>query len=177
MTSTDYTSIDPPQGKDPQDYHYTERRAELLQLIFKAGSPKRLNTTNLANRYGVTRRQIYLDYDRLGEFIEANLGKRAQLRTQALYEKVMDEMIESGDFRGAWRTTMEWNEWLENRGALERTPDKLEADVTTREAGTETEEYEIVSGEDDGIVAEPSEEAAEAGLAEEEELEAESGGE
>lgn len=152
MTSTDYTTATPPADKDPADYDFTERRADLLERIFEVGSPKRLNTSELSDVYGVTRRQIYHDYDALAEFIEENLGERAKFRTQSLYERVLDELIDKGEYREAWKTTLEWNQWLVERGALDKVPEKLEADVTTREAETKTEAYEIV-GDDDEIVA------------------------
>lgn len=148
MTATDYNRVDIDDDKDPTEYHYTERRAEILDFIEQAGSPKRLNTAQLAERYGVTDSQIYQDYDRLAEFVSEVLGERAELRTQALYERTVNKLLSEGDVEGAWRVTMEWNDWLVDRGALDKTPEKLEAEVTEREARNESESYVIE--EDDG---------------------------
>lgn len=151
MTNIDYTSIDAEEEKDPLDYHYTERRAELLDLIFQAGSPRRLNTTQLADRYGVTRSQIYQDYDALGDFIEGTLGDRAALRTRALHERVIGELLDEGEWRDAWTTHKEFVGWLADVGAIETVPDRLDATVTHSEEETETGAYKIVDDADDAI--------------------------
>jgi hypothetical protein len=39
----DYRAVAVPDGKDPASYSYRERRAELLDLIEEAGSPRLLN--------------------------------------------------------------------------------------------------------------------------------------
>lgn len=155
MTATDYNRVDPDTDKEPHEYHYTERRAEILSLIEQAGSPKRVDTKRLADRYDVTRGQIYQDLDRLGEFLEDTLGTRAKMRTQLLFERVLDNLLDEGKEREAWRTAMEWNEWLADRGAIEKAADKQEVDATvTNVDGDESESYEILDPSDDAITVE-----------------------
>lgn len=152
MTSIDYNTINPDEDKPTVDYHYTERRAEILRLIFKVGTPKRLDTKQLSDRYGVTRRTIYHDFDALAEFIEESLGTKATARTQALYERVIDELLSDGDWRAAWQTTMEWNQWLVDRGALDKVPERTELDARVAHSNDDqTESYRIVSAKDETI--------------------------
>ena len=50
-----------PKNKKPSEYNYKERRAEILDIIIKAGIRDRVNQTELASRYGVKQPQISRD--------------------------------------------------------------------------------------------------------------------
>jgi AcrR family transcriptional regulator len=150
MVDHDYTQITPdPPDKDPTEYSFVERRAEILDLVMEAGSHRKLNKLQLADRYDVSRRTIFYDFERLNEFLEETLGERAKMRTQVWFERIVDDLLDEGEHRDAWRTIMEWNEWLADRGAIETVPDQMEVDATVREASTEGSEYRIVSETDD----------------------------
>ena len=53
MSDVNYEAVDIPDDKPPSEYHWTERRAEILQLIEKAGHPDSISPTRLADRYDV----------------------------------------------------------------------------------------------------------------------------
>jgi hypothetical protein len=57
----DYRAIEIPSGTAPEDYTYYERRAELLEVIEEAGSPRLLNYAAYGRRYGVSREQVRKD--------------------------------------------------------------------------------------------------------------------
>lgn len=147
----DYSNVDIPNDKSPENYHYTERRAEILQLIFNAGSPSRISQTGLAKRYGVTQGQISQDVDALGDFVDEALGQRAKLTTRAAFERVIDDLLEEDDWRAkkaAWDIVMDWSEWLADRGALDREPRRSELDVDMRSRHAEVA-YQVVREGDD----------------------------
>jgi hypothetical protein len=144
--NTDYTNVDIPDDKPPEEYHYTERRAELLQFIERAGSPARMNQSDLADRYGVDQSQVSRDLDALGEFVEDALGSRATLTTRALFKRVVTDLLDEDDWRAkkaAWEVTREWNDWLADTGHQHREPDKAEVDVDMDARTTEVS-YTIV---------------------------------
>ena len=145
MGSTNYDHIVIDPDEDPKDYHYTHRRAEIWELIQYHGTPRQLDTEQLAERYGISRKMVYNDIDAIGEWVQENLGPKAELRTKALHEKATNELIENGDWEAAWRIEMELWEWIERRGVKYRAPEQLEADITTRQAALETEEYELIT--------------------------------
>jgi predicted XRE-type DNA-binding protein len=158
--NTDYTSVDIPADKPPEEYHYTERRAELLELIEQAGSPARMNQSDLAERYGVTQSQISKDLDRLGEFVGDALGQRATLSTRALHRRVITDLLETDDWRAtkaAWDVQQEWNDWLADVGAQDREPEQHEHEVDVDARRTEVaytvvrEETELPTDDTGGV--------------------------
>jgi len=72
----DYRAVDIPEDTTPENYTYAERRAEILQRIEDAGSPRLLNGADLADRYGCTRQNIANDFDRLAEWMDDASGDR-----------------------------------------------------------------------------------------------------
>ena len=51
MSDVNHEAVDIPDDKPPSEYHRTERRAEILQLIETAGHPGSISPTRLADRY------------------------------------------------------------------------------------------------------------------------------
>lgn len=124
----DYDSVDLP-AKPPTEYHYTERRAELLQIIRQKGHPRALNQTQLADRYGVTQQQISKDLDRLGKHVTETLGDRRDLVTESVFHRSIDGLLEQEEYRKAAQTVKDWNEWLDQRkdlAEIEERMDRLE---------------------------------------------------
>lgn len=89
----DYDALDIPT-KNPDEYTYAERRAELLQTIREFGHPSLINQTQEAERYGVSQQQISSDLDRLAEYAEENLGSRRELTTEAVYHRAIRGLLE-----------------------------------------------------------------------------------
>lgn len=144
MSDTDYRAIDVPEDKPPEEYHWTERRAEILQLIEKAGHPDSISPTRLASRYDVSKSQISQDKGRLQKFIVGEMDEdRVDAITATVYETAIRKLMENDEYRKAAKTVSEWNEWMGDRGVVEHEPDRLEADVnqsTEHELGEGTEE-------------------------------------
>jgi len=109
--AVDYSAIDYPD-KPRTEWHYTHRRAELLELLRETGHPGDLNQTELADRYGVTQQQISKDLDRLGEYVRATVNDdRRALVVDSVIQRSIRGMLEEGDYRKAARTALEWDEW------------------------------------------------------------------
>ena len=113
----DYAAVEVPT-KDPSEYSYVERRAELLQQILDLGHPAMINQTEQADRYGVSQQQISKDLDRLAEHVEASLGARRDLVTEAVFHRSIQGLLDNGEYRKAARTVADWNEWLVERNDL-----------------------------------------------------------
>jgi len=122
----DYHQVNIPGGTPPEDYHWTERRAEILDLILERGTPYGIKQVRLAERYEVSEGQISQDMDRLREYVDKTLGQHAKLTTRAVFENAVEEAREQGNWREAFDLAMEWNEWLQSIGAQEQAPDRHE---------------------------------------------------
>ena len=131
MNDVDYRSVDIPDSKPPEEYHWTERRAEILQLIEKAGHPDSISPTRLADRYDVSKSQISQDKSRLQEFIVEQIDEPAvDAITSTVFQTAVQELMDNDEYRKAAKTVADWNDWLADRGHVEREPDRLEANVS-----------------------------------------------
>lgn len=147
----DYFSIDIPEDKPPTEWHYTRRRADLLQIILRAGGPHAMSRTQaqLAERYGVDQSQISYDIDALGDYIDAVLGNRSKFQTRAAFDRIYEELLDEDDWRAkkaAWDMVMDWDEWLGDLGEQDREPDHHEFDMDISGGGSG---YRVVHDEDD----------------------------
>ena len=133
----DYYQVDVPQQKDPEDYHYTERRAEILQLILDRGTPHGINQNRLAERYDVSASQISQDMDRLRTHVDQHLGRQAKMTTRAAYQQTVKNLQDEGEWKEAWQVIMDWNHWLQDIGKQEQEPDKHEISGELRSEHTE----------------------------------------
>jgi hypothetical protein len=125
--SIDYRSIDVPEDEEPENYHYTARRAELLDLVEQAGHPQLVNGARLARRYGCSRQNIYNDLDVLAEYVDETLGDRRVLTTNAVIQRCVAGLLENEEYRKAARTQLDFNEWITDRHDREEFADRLEA--------------------------------------------------
>ena len=125
----DYRGVELPDDKPPTDYHYTERRAEILQLIEEAGHPRAINQTRLADRYDVSQGQISKDVTRLRTFINEHIDESTvDSITETVYQKSIRELMDKGDHYKAVKAAESWNNWLMDRGKVEKEPDKHEVE-------------------------------------------------
>lgn len=114
--AVDYSAVDLPD-KQRTEWHYTHRRAELLELVQEAGHPDELNQSELADRYGVSQQQISKDMDRLGEHVRATVGTdRRALVVDSVIQRSIRGMLDEGEYRQAAKTAMEWDEWVGTGG-------------------------------------------------------------
>jgi len=125
----DYRATNVPEDKAPKDYSYVERRAEILKLIEEAGHPRAISQTRLADRYGVSQGQLSQDVDRLRTYINENIDETTvDSITETVYQKSIRELVDNGDYKDAVKAVESWNNWLMDRGKVEKEPDKHEVD-------------------------------------------------
>lgn len=110
----DYAAIEVPT-KPPTEFHYTERRAELLQLVEQAGHPGALNQAELAERYGVSQQQISKDLDRLDEHVRERIASRRDLEIGSVLKRCMTGALEEDDYDTARRAAEAYDEYLDRR--------------------------------------------------------------
>ena len=132
-TDIDYSALDIPDGTDPEEYSWQARRAEILQLIKRAGHPRMLNQADLARRYGTSRQNINNDFDVLAEHVEKNLGRRRELITEAVFQRAIRGLLDEGEYRKAASTVKDWNEWLTEYKDLQELEERVEAIAETQQ--------------------------------------------
>jgi hypothetical protein len=125
--SIDYRSIDVPDDEEPENYHYTARRAELLDHVERAGHPQLVNGARLARRYGCSRQNIYNDLDVLAEYVDETLGDRRVLTTNAVIQRCVAGLLENEEYRKAARTQLEFSEWIDRMHDRSEFADRLDA--------------------------------------------------
>ena len=112
--------------KQPSEYSYAERRAELLQQVNDLGHPALINQSQEAERYGVSQQQISKDLDRLAEYVDENLGRRRELVTESVYQRCITGLLEEGEYRKAAQTVSEWNEWITEHKDLQELAEQVD---------------------------------------------------
>ena len=125
---TDYSAVTVPEDKPPEEYHWTERRAEILDLIERKGHPWGFNKSQLGRRYGVSDQQIHDDFDRLKEWYQDRIGENAKVTSDIAFQRIIQEHMDNDDYEKARRALKTWNEWLQDTGQQEKEPDKHEID-------------------------------------------------
>jgi hypothetical protein len=144
----DYTRVQPPEQKPPNEYSTHERRADILQTIIEVGEPSAVSQRDLAGRYEIHESTVSRDMDRLKESINEHLGTDAKFTTRTLYQHVVRDLLSEDDWRAtkaAWDVAQEWNEWLQSQGLQHREPQRSEIDVDMRSGKLA---YEIVRDEE-----------------------------
>lgn len=131
-----------------EEYTYVERRAEILQLIERAGHPGALNKSELGRRYDVSHTSIGRDFDALAEYYAGNVGEQSAMLTETVYQKAIRELQSEGEHYKAAKVLEMWNNWLFDRGAQEKAPNRSELDVDMRSRSAEVA-YQIVRPGDD----------------------------
>lgn len=128
-----YAAISPADDKHPKDYSYIERRAEIYRLIEEAGHPHNLERSQqeLADRYGVSQKQISKDIQRLREFEAEHNTERTQSVTSWLAEKAVMQAVQEDDFERALDLQMQYNDFLFDLGAMDKAaqPVEIEGDA------------------------------------------------
>lgn len=148
-----YSNIHIPEDKNPKDYTYLERRAEILKLIIEAGHPSNVSRNQLAKRYGVHHTQIVQDIQAIAKEISKEmkeLGTDADLITKAVYEKTIKDLIKGNnrDKFNAMKAIESWNNYLFNIGARQKTPERHEV-VGSITSKSFSEIYKEVKREED----------------------------
>lgn len=126
----DYAAIDVPTTKPPADYHYTERRADLLQQVLDVGHPDFLNQTELAERYDVNQSTISRDLSRLADHVRetrvADRDRRA-FTVESVVSRSIRGLLDEGEYRKAADVAMKFDEWATERCDVDQLYARLEA--------------------------------------------------
>ena len=120
-----YAAVEIPT-KDPTEYSYVERRAELLQQIRDLGHPSMLNQTEMGERYEVSQQQISKDLDHIADYIEERLGSRRDLVSEAVFHRSIQGLLEEEEYWKAAQTVKEWNDWLTDRKDMKELQEEIE---------------------------------------------------
>jgi len=134
-----------PESRDPEDYTYQERRAEILHAALKMGHPDKISRTRFAERYDVAPSTITRDIDAIREEIHEDLSVDADSVSAIVYRKAIRAKVDEGDWEGAVRILESWNEWLFDRGIQDKEADKLDVDL---DASVEKDERKALVGVD-----------------------------
>jgi len=151
----DYAAVKVPEGKHPEEYHYTERRAEILSKIRNGTSPWALNQTELAKRYDVSQPSIHKDLKRLKTYLKDQLGADAELEANELFREIVTTMREDAAAlrqqgergeaaraeKGAAQVLNKWYDWLFDAGIKDRAPRRSEVDANVQVDKRETKVY------------------------------------
>ena len=134
----DYSAVDLP-SKDPTEYTYVERRAELLQRVEEAGEPSVLNQTELADTFGVSQQQISKDLDRIASHVRERMVDRDRRAfvVENVVRRSIRGLLDDEEYRKAAQTAMDYDGWIydfHDAAEFERRLDELEA-AQERESG------------------------------------------
>lgn len=156
MANENLDEIEVPDDKMPDEYHYTERRAELLRLIKKKGHFGGFNYSQLGRRYDVSHTQIRKDFKRIREFYEPIIGENSEVKSEVAFQKIIEESLDRGDLDAARRALTDYNEWLGEIGEQRRIERTQKHAIASASAGdvddADAEELymQIVRERDDG---------------------------
>lgn len=121
----DYRSIDLPDNEQYGDWTYAQRRAYLLSEIEDVGHPSLISQTEVARQFDVSQSQISQDLDALGEFVEDTLGSRRQLRTAAVVNRCIAELLREEKWKEAGKLALDMDEWMVRETTLEEMREEL----------------------------------------------------
>lgn len=131
-----YRKLSPPEDKDPEDYTWAERRAELYDMIERAGHYRNIERSQreLAARYGVAQNQIHEDIKAINEWTAEHLGAQAEAELETLKNRAVQKLIDEGDEDKAFYLMKNYWETLIEAGVKEGGTDSVEVDLTANYA-------------------------------------------
>jgi hypothetical protein len=132
-----YKDVQPPEGKPARTYTTYERRAEVLAAIVSAGHPDHISRTEFGKRYDVSPSTITRDIDTLRSEIVEELGTDADLITGTVYQRAIRELMDEGEWVDAVRIVESFNDWLFDRGEIDREPEEKRVEMEVAEKANE----------------------------------------
>lgn len=137
-----YQRITPPPDKDPEDYTYVERRAELYEMIDQQGGYRNLDRSQraLGERYGVVHRTIQKDIQRVLEWKHEHIGEHAESELSIVQSRGVQDYLEAAKehrekeryeeaadcMAKAYELASNHFEDLQEAGLKDKAPDKTE---------------------------------------------------
>jgi hypothetical protein len=119
--------------KDPKDYTFLERRAEIWIRIQERGDPSGVNQSALAKHYGVAQSMIWKDIKAIKADVITHLGKEIKFRSDTIYSKVIKTLSDSKDPKdipALIKAVESYNGWLFNVGAQEKSAETVRIEET-----------------------------------------------
>ena len=146
----DYSAIELPNEQETPKPEWStyERRALVLRLLQRAGHPRAINQTALAETFDCHRTTIHNDLDVLAEYVTQTSSARRDLITESVYEKAIRELQSEGKHYQAAKILSMWNDWLMDRGLQEKAAEKRELAIESQETETDAIRVVNVEGED-----------------------------
>ena len=139
-----YRDVPIPTDKNPKDYTYIQRRAEILKLIIAAGHPDAVSQIKLTQRYKKSPSQICQDFKAIAKDVAAGLGSDAKLITDVVFRKASRDLMDGNlkEKAEAARIIKLWNDWLFDIGAQQKAAMdiKIEGRVTHEDFATAVED-------------------------------------
>lgn len=126
VDTPDYLAIEPDAEKQPPEYSYVERRAEIAKAIRQQGHPTGFNYAQIGRKYDVSREQVRKDFERLKTYFREQIGEDAKATSDLGYRKIVREHLSNGDLEKARRALDSWNGWMFDSGVQEKAADKKE---------------------------------------------------
>ena len=139
-----YKDVHIPDNKDPDEYSYQQRRAEILRFIIEAGHPDHLSRTQFAERYDVNPSTITRDIQTLEKTIRDELGTDAEFVSKTIYEKALRELTKEDEWMKAVEVVESYNDWLFDMGVKERASTSVDAEITVDNSEYETDDYAVL---------------------------------
>ena len=120
MSKIDYDAVVlPPKEELKVGCSWVDRRAYIYRLILQTGSPRKVNQTQLAKRFGVSQGQISQDIAAIKAYIKEHMGREHLIDAEILFKKAVDDLITSDPYCAA-QVMKIWNEFLFNTGKLDK---------------------------------------------------------
>ncbi len=124
-----YKNTPIPEDKDPEDYTHNERRAEILKHIIDAGLSRRVNQTELAQRYEASQPQISRDFKRIKEEIRDTIGNDIQVDAYALYQSSIAKLLDQERPYLACKVMDDYLKFIYGIG-IEKSPEKIDSECS-----------------------------------------------
>jgi len=123
-----YREINPPDDRDPEDYTPAERRAQIFDLIERAGHYRNLQQSyrELGRRFGVSHETIRKDINRVLEWKRENLSPHAEAELETLKTRAVQDLLDRGEVVDAYKIMSEHYGNLQEMGEREKQADKHE---------------------------------------------------
>lgn len=126
MADIHYESVSIDSDKDRSEYHYTERRKDILDRIRQKGHPEAFTRRELAEDYDVSVGTIQNDYEALREHWSETLSDGRVMTVDSVYSKAIRELLDDREWRKAARTAGEWHEFVVETQELEELREDIE---------------------------------------------------
>ena len=116
--------------------HYTERREEIRSMLERTGRTK-LDVSKLSERYGVSKRTIYNDFDAIKKecnemnrddlfFISRTLLEMCRNELRKMKDNTDNESVKLGAIKSLLNSLdKEWD-WAERAGVIEKPVERIE---------------------------------------------------